>query len=95
MLCGSLDGSGVWGNMEIYVCVAQSLYCSPETITILLIDYTPIQNKILKKIKINKLILKINTQKSIAFLYINTEKSERDIKESIPFTTETKIIKHL
>ena len=29
---------------------------------------------------------KINTQKSHAFLYTNNEKSEREIKESIPFT---------
>ena len=29
---------------------------------------------------------KINTQKSLAFLYTNNEKSEREIKESIPFT---------
>ena len=28
---------------------------------------------------------KINTQKSLAFLYINNENSEREIKESIPF----------
>ena len=33
---------------------------------------------------------KINTQKSLAFLYTNNEKSERTIKESIPFTTATK-----
>ena len=32
----------------------------------------------------------INTQKSLAFLYINNEKSEIIIKESIPFTTATK-----
>ena len=38
---------------------------------------------------------KINTQKSLAFLYTNNEKSERAIKESIPFTTATKGIKHL
>ena len=38
---------------------------------------------------------KINTQKSLAFLYTNSEKSERDIKESIPFTIATKIIKYL
>ena len=38
---------------------------------------------------------KINTQKSLAFLYTNNEKSERAIKESIPFTTATKRIKHL
>ena len=38
---------------------------------------------------------KINTQKSLAFLYINNEKSERQIKESISFTTATKRIKYL
>ena len=35
---------------------------------------------------------KINTQKSLAFLYTNNEKLEREIKESIPFTTVTKRI---
>ena len=35
---------------------------------------------------------KINTQKSLAFLYTNNEKSERAIKESIPFTIAIKII---
>ena len=29
--------------------------------------------------------------KFLAFLYTNNEKSERDIKETIPFTTATKI----
>ena len=38
---------------------------------------------------------KINTQKSLAFLRINNEKSEREIKESIPFTTATKRIKYV
>ena len=38
---------------------------------------------------------KINTQKSPAFLYINNGKSEREIKESIPFTTATKRIQYL
>ena len=38
---------------------------------------------------------KINTQKSLAFLYNNNEKSEREIKESIPFTITTKRIKYL
>ena len=33
---------------------------------------------------------KINTQKSLVFLYTNNEKSEREIKESIPFTIATK-----
>ena len=38
---------------------------------------------------------KINTQKSLAFLYTNNEKSEREIKESIPFTLATERIKFL
>ena len=38
---------------------------------------------------------KFNTQKSLAFLYTNNEKSERKIKESIPFTFGTKRIKYL
>ena len=38
---------------------------------------------------------KINTQKSLAFLYTNNEKSEREIEESIPFTIATKRIKYL
>ena len=33
---------------------------------------------------------KINTQKSLAFLYTNNEKSEKEMKELIPFTTATK-----
>ena len=38
---------------------------------------------------------KINTQKSLAFLYTNNEKSERETKESIPFTIALKRIKYL
>ena len=38
---------------------------------------------------------KINSQKSLAFLYTTNEKSEREIKESIPFTIVTKRIKYL
>ena len=38
---------------------------------------------------------KINTQKPLAFLYTNNEKTEREIKETIPFTTATKRIKYL
>ena len=38
---------------------------------------------------------KINTQKSLAFLYTNNEKIEREIKETIPFTITTERIKHL
>ena len=38
---------------------------------------------------------KINTQKSLAFLCTNNEKSEREINESIPFTIATIRIKYL
>ena len=38
---------------------------------------------------------KINTQKSLAFLYTNNENVEKDIKETIAFTIATKRIKYL
>ena len=38
---------------------------------------------------------KINIQKSLAFLYTDNEKSEREIKESISFIIATKRIKYL
>ena len=38
---------------------------------------------------------KINTQKLVSFLYTNNEATEREIKESIPFTIAPKPIKYL
>ena len=38
---------------------------------------------------------KINTQKSLTFLYTNNEKAEKEIKETIPFTIATKRIKYI
>ena len=38
---------------------------------------------------------KINTQKSLAFPYTNTDKVEKEIKEIIPFTIATKRIEYL
>ena len=38
---------------------------------------------------------KINTQKSVAFLYTNNEKSEGEIQEAIPFTIASKRTKYL
>ena len=44
----------------------------------------------------NKVIgYKINTEKSRAFLYTNNEKTERETKETIPFTIAMKRIKYL
>ena len=38
---------------------------------------------------------KINTQKSLEFLYTNNEKTAREIKETIPFTIAMKRMKYL
>ena len=38
---------------------------------------------------------KINTHKSLAFLYTKNEKTEKEIKETIPFTIATKRIKYI
>ena len=38
---------------------------------------------------------KINTQKSLAFLCTNNERTKREIKETIPFTIAMKRIKYL
>ena len=46
MLCGSLDGRGVWGRTDPCIRMTESLHCSPETIS-----YTPIQNE---KFKVKK-----------------------------------------
>ena len=35
---------------------------------------------------------KINTQKSVEFLYISNERSEREVQEAIPFTITSKRI---
>ena len=38
---------------------------------------------------------KVNVQKCLAFLYTNNERSEREIKETTPFTNATQRIKYL
>ena len=42
MLCGSLDGRGLWRGTGTCTRMAEFLCSSPETITTLLINYTPI-----------------------------------------------------
>ena len=44
---------GIWRRMDTCMCMTESLGCLPETITTLLIGYTPIQNKKLKKFDLN------------------------------------------
>ena len=55
----------------------------PENLLVLVNEYSKVAG------------YKINTQKSLAFLYTNNEKSEREIKETIPFTIAMKRIKYL
>ena len=45
MLRDSRGQRGVWGRMGTWIWMAESPCCPPETITTLLISYTPIQNK--------------------------------------------------
>ena len=66
MLYGSLDGSGVWGRMDTCICMAESLCYSRKTVTTLLIGYTPIQNKKLKKKK--KKVCTKSTQEKLFYL---------------------------
>ena len=57
MLRGSLDGRGVWGRMDTCIRMAESLLCSPETTTALLIGYTPVQNEKFKVWEKTNLVL--------------------------------------
>ena len=79
-------GRGVWGRMDTCICMAKFLHCSLETITMLLIIYTPIQNK----------KFKVWDKKKLWYIYIHTQKVEcySDIKNSkiMPFAaTQTEL----
>ena len=53
MLCSSLRGRRVWGRMDTYVRMAESLLCSSETITTLFENglYPNTKQKVLRKKK--------------------------------------------
>ena len=72
MLCSSLDRRRVWGRMDTCVCMAESVHCSPETTTILLISY--IQYKMLLVLKKDK-----NLKKILRFLKWSTSKKKKRI----------------
>ena len=59
----------------------------PKDITIKLLEFTNKFGKVAGH--------KINTQKSVAFLYTNNERLEREIQEEIPFTITSKRMKYL
>jgi len=53
---------GRWERMNTYICMTESLHCSPETITTLLIGYTPVQNVLMLK---NFFFIKLKKKKEI------------------------------
>ena len=69
MFCASLDGRGVWGRMDTGLCVAESLLHSPETVTTLLIGYTPVQNKKFKEVSVKSIWCNVSF-KDYVFLLI-------------------------
>ena len=82
----SLDGSGVWGRMDTCVFTVGSLSCSPETncscspIVMLLIGYTPVENK---KFKLKQ--IKQTTKKNRAGLpALSTPTSNRGPTPLVP-----------
>ena len=44
-VCSSLDGRGVWGRINICICMVEFLFCPPEIITTL-IELTVLQSRI-------------------------------------------------
>ena len=69
-LCASVDGRWVWRRMNVCVCVTETLCCSPETTTTLLIDYTLIQNK--QSLKKKKLLCFYNRLEIISLCIVNS-----------------------
>ena len=55
-------------------------------------DFT---RKLLELINEYSKVAEYKTQKSLAFLYTNNEKAEKEVKETIPFTIATKRTKYL
>ena len=75
----------------MYICAYTETVCGLE------LTYRDATRKLLELInEYSKVaVYKINTEKSLAFLYTNNEKTEREIKETIPFTIAMKRIKYL
>ena len=70
MLRGSLDGRGVWGRMDTCMCVPQSLYCSPKTITLLVSVMLQYKTKMYFLIVLNSQSGIINKGKQATFTQI-------------------------
>ena len=74
-LFGSLDEKGVLGRMDTCICMAESLHCSPETNTTLLMGYILIQNQkfIIEKKKTSHNKWNKQTNKTLPYSFGNLE----------------------
>ena len=79
MLCGSWDGS--LGRTDTCICLTESLHCSPESITTLLIGYTSIQKEKRERENNNK------------HLFLNAQKKKKRKKERKPSPQAMHILK--
>ena len=77
---------GVWDTMGTCTCMAESLCCSPETTTTLLIDYSPIQTK---KFKLKKPKDLLYSTGNYTQYFVITYKGEVSEKEYIYIHTHT------
>ena len=64
---------GVWGRTDTCICLTESLHCSPESITTLLIGYTSIQKEKKKRERERE----NNNQEKYLFLNAQEKKKER------------------
>ena len=54
MIWSNLNGKRIWKRIDIYICLTNQFCCTSETIIILLINYTPIENKNIETIFLEK-----------------------------------------
>ena len=74
----SLDGRRVWGRIDTYTCMGEFLCSSPETITTLLISYTPIQNKKFRKMLIAFVITHVIKESAIISFHYGQKMTNSD-----------------
>ena len=75
MLWGRWDGRQVWGRMNTCICVAESFCYPPDTITTLLIGYTPIKDDMIS-FKIDFRVLEKNIPNCVCALGGRTESAK-------------------
>jgi hypothetical protein len=85
-----IHGIQIWKE-EIKLCLLM------DDMILYLTDLKNSTNKLLDMIKTFRKVVgfKTNKQKSVAFLYINNEQPEKEIRKTIPFTIASKKLKYL